>query len=249
VISFTRFPCIIPSVYQTERPFSNLASGPKIGVHFTIPGLTEVERMALLFLRGSSAKAAGELIEAEKALKLAEAVADRTQPDSPDAGVVYHTLATLYLDLRHHYDEAERLLEHAAKIAAKTVGQTSAEYAGSLAQLAVVVDAKGDPERAESLYREAFRVYEAAPVPKPAEHADFLTDAGGLYLRLHRYDDSLATYLQAYSLRKSIPNLSTSVRANTIANLATAYFELGDLPEAIRYYREAVNMRYQPASV
>jgi hypothetical protein len=25
---------IMPSVYQTERPFSNLASGPKIGVHF-----------------------------------------------------------------------------------------------------------------------------------------------------------------------------------------------------------------------
>ena len=25
----------MPSVYQTERPFSNLASGPKIGVHFT----------------------------------------------------------------------------------------------------------------------------------------------------------------------------------------------------------------------
>jgi len=25
----------MPSVYQTERPFSNLASGPKIGVHFS----------------------------------------------------------------------------------------------------------------------------------------------------------------------------------------------------------------------
>ncbi|MEY9132170.1 hypothetical protein ACVIWV_001954 [Bradyrhizobium diazoefficiens] len=27
----------MPSVYQTERPFSNLASGPKTGVHFTEP--------------------------------------------------------------------------------------------------------------------------------------------------------------------------------------------------------------------
>jgi tetratricopeptide (TPR) repeat protein len=214
-----------------------------------MPGFTEDQRMTLLFLRGSSAKAAGGLIEAEKALKLAEAVAERTQPDSPDAGVIYHTLATLYLDLRLHYDEAERLLEHAAKIAAKTVGETSAEYAGSLTQLAVVVDAKGNSERAESLYREAFRIYEAAPVPKPAEHADFLTDAGGLYMRLHRYDDALAIYSQAYRLREAIPNLSTSVRANTIANLATAYFELGDLPEAIKYYREAVNMRFQSVSV
>ncbi|WP_210164116.1 hypothetical protein, partial [Bradyrhizobium sp. th.b2] len=29
------FVVIMPSVYQTERPFSNLTSGPKIGVHFT----------------------------------------------------------------------------------------------------------------------------------------------------------------------------------------------------------------------
>ncbi|WP_283813594.1 IS4 family transposase, partial [Bradyrhizobium sp. Leo170] len=28
------FVVIMPSVYQTERPFSNLASGPKTGVHF-----------------------------------------------------------------------------------------------------------------------------------------------------------------------------------------------------------------------
>jgi hypothetical protein len=29
----------MPSVYQTERPFSNLASGPKTGVHFTSPSV------------------------------------------------------------------------------------------------------------------------------------------------------------------------------------------------------------------
>jgi hypothetical protein len=66
-----------------------------------MPGFTEEQRMALLLLRGTSAKAAGALVEAEQALKLAEAVALRTQPDSSEAGVIYHTLATLYLDLRH----------------------------------------------------------------------------------------------------------------------------------------------------
>jgi hypothetical protein len=31
------------SVYQTERPFSNLASGPKIGVHFTTVDLSKFQ--------------------------------------------------------------------------------------------------------------------------------------------------------------------------------------------------------------
>lgn len=35
--SAVSFFVITPSVYQTERPFSNLASGPKIGVHFKGP--------------------------------------------------------------------------------------------------------------------------------------------------------------------------------------------------------------------
>jgi tetratricopeptide (TPR) repeat protein len=64
-------------------------------------------------------------------------------------------------------------------------------------------------------------------------------------LRLHRYDDALATYSKAYKLRRSISGPATAVWANTISNLATAYFERGDLPEATTYFREAVNMRYE----
>jgi tetratricopeptide (TPR) repeat protein len=78
----------------------------------------------------------------------------------------------------------------------------------------LIVDVRGDSDRAESLYREAFRIYEAAPETKPAELADFLSDAGGLYLRLHRYDDALATYSKAYKLRRSISGPATAVWAS-----------------------------------
>ncbi|WP_212479601.1 hypothetical protein, partial [Bradyrhizobium liaoningense] len=42
---------IMPSVYQTERPFSNLASGPKTGVHFTVRAWRRRDRNAGLDLR------------------------------------------------------------------------------------------------------------------------------------------------------------------------------------------------------
>src|SRR5207245_4873337 len=102
------------------------------------PEFADDERMALLFLMGGAAKAAGDLAEAQSLLEQARGIAERTQPNTGQAGAVYHTLATVYLDRRERYDEAETLLERASAIAATTSGTNSAEYAGSRAQLAVL---------------------------------------------------------------------------------------------------------------
>jgi tetratricopeptide (TPR) repeat protein len=212
------------------------------------PGFTDEQRMTLLFLMGGAARSIGENAEAQSLFEKAKDVAERTQPDSQEAGVVYHTLATLYMDRRMQYDEAESLLEHSSAIAARTAGASSAEYAGSLAQRAVLLEIKGEFDGAVAFYREAFRVYDAALAPKPAEYADFLTDAGGLYLRLGRAGDAATVYQRAYQLRQSLPDIDRSMLADTIANLATAYFESDDLPEAITYYRQAVDLRYHQSS-
>ena len=155
--------------------------------------------MTLLFLMGGAARAVGDFAEAQSLLENARNAAERAQPESREAGVVYHALATFYLDRQIRFDEAKGLLEHASTIAVETAGHNSTEYAGSLAQLAVLLDTKGEFDRAVSLYREAFRVYDAAHVPKPGEHADFLTDAAGLYLRLNHAEDALAAYKQRIS--------------------------------------------------
>ncbi|WP_210164129.1 hypothetical protein, partial [Bradyrhizobium sp. th.b2] len=41
------FVVIMPSVYQTERPFSNLTSGPKIGVHFSRSALANLSWLVI----------------------------------------------------------------------------------------------------------------------------------------------------------------------------------------------------------
>jgi len=211
------------------------------------PDFIEDQRMTLNLLIGKAAEAAGDIPAARSALEQAKSIAERTQPDSREAGVVYHTLAMRYLNGRERYDEAEKLLEHAASIASAIEGDSSVEYAGSLAQLAILLDAKGDTDRALSLFQDAFSIFEAAPALKPDEHAAFLADAGTLNLRLGRYGDAAAAYRRAHQIWQAHPGVTSSMLANTLGKLATAEFELGEFPDAIAHYRQAIHLRYRPA--
>ena len=214
----------------------------------TQPGLTDERRFELLGLMANAARVKGDLAGTETLLERARDLAERSdESDTMAARAVYHNLASLYVERgrRDRYDEAERLLEHNAAIIAQASGRENADYAGTLGQIANVVDAKGELERAEPLFRESFRAYESARDTKPGEFADFLTDAGFLYLRLQRPDEAVAVFRRARELRTSIPGLSPVARATTVSNLALACFESGALPEAVQWYREAIEVRHR----
>ena|SRR2546426_3343444 len=169
------------------------------------------------------------------------------QKDSMQAFAIYHSLAVLYFQYNNqeHYKEAEGLLEHALAILSSFGRQATSDYANELAQLAAIVDANGQPDRAEVLYRESLSIYEKAEDGDPSVSSDFLTDAGNFYLGRHRFGDAVAAFKRAQELRQLIANLSVEKRANTLSNLATAYFEDGDLAEATRWYRQAIDTRHQ----
>jgi tetratricopeptide (TPR) repeat protein len=211
------------------------------------PGLDDEGRLKMLGFAANAARAKGDLAEAEALLERARDLAERSdERDSMGARAVYHNLASLYLERgrRDRYDEAERLLEHNAAIIARASGRESADYAGTLGQLANVVEVKGELERAEPLFRESFRAYESARDAKPEEFADFLTGAGFVYLRLHRPAEAVAVFRRARDLRAAIPGLGPVALANTVSHLALACFESGALPEAIQWYREAIEVRH-----
>ena len=212
------------------------------------PGLTDVRRLELLGLMANAARANDDLNEAEALLERARDLAKQTaERDSLSARAIYHNLATLYLERGRHdrYDEAERLLEHCAGIIARAGGSQSDDYAGTLGQLANVVVAKGELERAEPLFRRSFRAYESAQDANPAVFADFLASAGFMYLRLHRPSEAVPVFRRARELQLSIPGASPVTLATTGSNLALACFESGELAEAVQYYREAIAIRHR----
>lgn len=211
-------------------------------------GFTDGHRLQLLVLTAQAFQHKGDLDRAELLLERARDMAERSAyKDSRIASGVYHNLASLYLQRgkRERYDEAERLLEHARDIVAAADQHNSSEYAGEIGQLAVIVEAKGEFERAEALYREALRMYAAAPDTNLQDFGDFLTDAGLLYLRLRRSAEAVDVFQRARAIRESMSTLPPLTRANTLSNLATAHFECGQYKEAIPLYRQAIDLRHQ----
>lgn len=211
-------------------------------------GFADDTHLQLLALMANAAEAKGDLGREEDILTHARDVAEHSDlRESGIARVVCHNLAALYVrrGRREFYGEAERLMARNAAITEQAGGTASADYAGTLGQLANVVAARGDLERAASLFRDSFLAYERATDTDPAEFADFLSDAGLLYLRLTRAGEAVATFQRARELRAKIPGLDASVMANTLSDLATACFEAQDLPQAIRFYREAIEVRHR----
>jgi tetratricopeptide (TPR) repeat protein len=212
------------------------------------PDFNDRHRLNLFVVTATALQHKGDLDKAELLLERARDTAERSDDkNSRVASAVYHNLASLYLQRgkRERYDEAERLLAHARDIVAETGHPNSSEYAGEIGQLAAVVDAKGEFERAETLYRESLRIYESAPDANPQDFGDFLTDAGFLYMKLRRPKEAVDMFQRARTIRGSIKTLHPLSFANTISNLATAHFECGEYSDAIRLYRQAIDLRHQ----
>ena len=197
---------------------------------------------AQLLQQGGNLDKVGSILE--RACDIAERSA---RTDSRAASSVYHNLASLYLrrGQREHYDKAERLLERAREIVAKNGPLESSEYAGEVAQLATVVAAKGEVDRANALYREAFRLYEAASDTNLQDFAGFLTDAGFLNLKHGRPAAAVGVFERARLVRESMGNVHPLQLATALSNLATAQFESHDYANAIQNYRHAIEVRHQ----
>jgi tetratricopeptide (TPR) repeat protein len=106
------------------------------------------------------------------------------------------------------------------------------------------VEAKGESERAEALNHQAILAFANTPDADPRQFADFLTDAGFLYLKLQRPSEAVQAFQQACNLRESIPGEPALNAANAISNLAIAHFEAGDFASAIPLYQAAIRLRH-----
>jgi hypothetical protein len=108
----------------------------------------------------------------------------------------------------------------------------------------VLLDAKGEHDRADACFREAFATYEAAPDANPRELASFLVDAGGMYLRLRGDADAVRVFRWPREFQQSTADLGAATLANTMSGLAAAHFRRGEFVRAIRWYCQAIELRH-----
>lgn len=142
----------------------------------------------------------------------------RTQPDHPDA---LHLLGVI----AHQSGENERAIELINKAIAL---QPSAAMYGNLA---LAVQANGDLDGAESLFRQA--------ISMSPEQAGTYNNLGIALQVQGRLPEAMECFVQAISLQ---PNLS-----DAYCNLGVAAYDLGHLNEAIECYQNALTINPQYA--
>jgi hypothetical protein len=213
---------------------------------------TDNNRLQILGLTAQFTIQNGDLETAQLLLEKARDLAENSScKDSPSAIEVYHNLSMLYLQQgkRDDYEEAERLLQQVRNIWASMGCNNTSEYAGETAQLANLLAAKGEVEQAEELYCASFHIYETLSVTNLQDFANFLTDAGLFYLKLHRPKDAVEVFQRAKDQRELMHIQDPVENANTLSNLATAYFQCDNFPEAILLYREAISLRHRSLAI
>jgi tetratricopeptide (TPR) repeat protein len=212
---------------------------------------TEIELLGLIAAAATRLQESATAEDAlERAVAVAEAIesgggfADRRTETA--AGAAYHNLAVHYLGRARadRYHRSNELMHRALAIVLRQGGAGSAEHAGALGQLAVVTQACGDLDAADRLYTESISVYEAAGDTDGAELSDFATDLGMMRLVRGRPSDAVAPLRRAVELRNAAPAETALRRADAASNLATAYFESGDLTAASREYTRALDLRF-----
>jgi tetratricopeptide (TPR) repeat protein len=236
------------------RPQDGLAVGRQaLDVAERAAEMDPVERLEAFAIVAATASQQQDTATAQDALERGVAVAETLQASdtwgqpklAAVAGVVYHNLASLYLRQRQpeRYPRAEALMRRALMLVLEQGLAGSAEHAGALGQLAVIIEARGDLDGADRLYTESIEIYERASDTSAAEFSDFATDLGLMRLQRGQPWSAVGPLRRAVELREASDETAPR-RALAASNLATAYFETGDLGEATREYTRALDLRF-----
>ena len=91
------------------------------------------------------------------------------------------------------FPEAEQELNSALKLA-EQFGEQDPRLIQSLTNLAILHNAKGEPEEAETLLQQIIAIHEKAPNPETADLAASLSNLGALYVTQKKFDSGSAIF-------------------------------------------------------
>lgn len=243
-----------PALIAGGQPQDGLAVGRQaLDVAERASEMDPVERLETFAIVAATASQQRDTALAQDALERGASVAEALQAGdrwgppklAAMAGVVYHNLAALYVRARQpeRYPRAEAVMRHALALVLEQGLEGSAEHAGALGQLAAIMEARGDLDGADRLYTDSIEIYERAPDTAAAEFSDFATDLGLMRLQRGQSWSAVGPLRRAVELREASGETAPR-RALAASNLATAYFETGDLTEATREYTRALDLRF-----
>jgi CHAT domain-containing protein/tetratricopeptide (TPR) repeat protein len=200
----------------------------------------QVEALSKTYLE---ARTAGRWDEAERAMRQALAIEERTYgPGDPLVALSLSLIADV-AEEAGRYDEAEPLLRRALEIRRARLGENDAQTALSYSNLAFALDALGRYAEAEPLLRRALEITRAVLGEQQAATA---TSYASLAVNLNaqgKAADAEALYRKALSIRLAVQGERDPETAAAFASLASAINAQGRHAEAEPLFRKALEMR------
>jgi tetratricopeptide (TPR) repeat protein len=181
----------------------------------------------------------GEFATAEPHLRAA--VAGFAAETSPDSEQTLEAMASLGITLRQldRLEEAEAILREARSRLATDEGRVAQRLCE---HLAVVMEARGETEAAEGLYREAYDEALARLGPDDETTLRAQSNLAAALMAQRRFDESLPLMLDCLERLRAGFGDTYVLTISVIGNLGALYSNTGRPSEAEPYLREAVEL-------
>ena len=140
------------------------------------------------------------------------------------------------------FPEAEQELKAALELAEQFEGQDP-RLTQSITNLAILHNAKGEPEQAETLLLKAVAIHEEGPTPQTAELAASLSNLGALYVTQQNFDQAQTSFERALAVREQAlgPDDPQVIRDNE--NLAALFVRQSQYAKAEPYLKYVLGNR------
>ena len=140
------------------------------------------------------------------------------------------------------YEQALTVAQQACDLALRQLGNKHARHAACLHNLAALLDALGDFDRAEKTYLQSIAVYRAALGEQHPEYANSLNDLALLYKSNGKYAQAEPLLKEALTIYAASLGEEHTFYANGLNNLAGLYEEKGEYSEAEPLYIQSLKI-------
>ncbi|HEU4730726.1 MAG TPA: tetratricopeptide repeat-containing protein kinase family protein, partial [Kofleriaceae bacterium] len=169
---------------------------------------------------------------------VAEAAQRRAGDESEAAARLWNTLGTLWIE-KGKYSDAQASLERALALRERLLGPDHPDVAGSLANLARVMDARGDTAGARRASERALAIFERIYGPDHPNVASVCNNLGVLLLNVA--NDDAARYLErARAIRERVLGPQHPQLAGTLDNLGNVRRMQGAYDQAVPLLKRAL---------
>ncbi len=157
-----------------------------------------------------------------------------------DARAAYHDARSVLARAQGRTDEAIEALRAAMDLRRPSWGAQDPREAGALADLADLLQTRGDLAEADSLLRRSIAILEASVGPTHPDLAEPLNNLGVVLRRKGDLTGAVAAYRRALEIQIAATGEEHPSAANLMLNLSAALQAIGREAESIRLLRRAV---------